>query len=51
VIFRLLCLLFVFFVCLPMEAQSLNDVNVDKFKKAFNDASSTVRLVALLSPT
>ena len=50
-IFRSIVLLFAFFLCLPMEAQSLKDVNVETFKQAFNASSGTVRLVALLSPT
>lgn len=47
----LLILFLALFACSAAEAQQLNDINSAEFKKAFNDASANVRLVALLSPT
>lgn len=48
---RLLSALVLFFLCLPLEAKPLDDANVESFKKAFNVASDSLRVVALLSPT
>lgn len=42
---------FAFLLFSRVEARTIADVNFDQFKKAFNQADDSVRLVAFLSPT